>query len=811
MSKVKFVSGQQSQYDALRATDLLEETTFYSTPENVYLGKKQLTAQGISDVVSTKENQGLSSEQKSNARKNIGLGTIATKEEKNYNTANLLTNLKENWESGTINGGNGEKMDLNTRMRTKELVSVESNTQYIISCNSDYSATIVEYLEDKTMSSALNAWSSNLVFTTKSTTKYIFVILRKNDNSVISSISDIYIIKPKLELGSQASIWSSNQEDINSIIQLSESLETSTVRTIDLHALNILTLDELKTYTDTSPAFVGSCHLSGGPGGTGWYNIQWIPHRNGLGLDDNSRFGQLILYGMTVSKGIAYAYYKYNNEWSGSTTFAKTSDIPSLSGYATQSWVESKGYKTTDTTYSDVTTSNHGLMTSNMLVKLNGIAEGANKYESNTTNANALLASLPSNWTATPTDETYLIRKDNTNTNQFGQVKFSTVWEYIKAKINAIGYGTYTKPSSGIPKTDLATAVQASLNKADTALQSHQSLSNLAVNKGLSNTDDLNNITTPGFYNAAGNNTVANSPLAAGSAFGLVVVHTAGGAYYTQILFAYGINTSYRRSCKLGTWGEWAEEKLTDTNTWRGIQDNLTSTSTTDSLSANQGKVLNDKFAKYLPLTGGTLSGGLRINKENLLGLLILNRTKAGASPGIAFRSNDTLLGYFYMDQGDKNFYRMIGSDSSSIKQILDSGNYTDYAVSKTNGLNCAYGANTVTLRLPSTLTATGSGSSIYWTTKATGTYSVVLATYGILATLGSGWKTSISNSMENCRNLNRGTSSTTTTNGVSCSVSAPSTAGTYTYTNITFYAYSNYGIMAWFPANAGITIVSTT
>lgn len=31
-----------------------------------------------------------------------------------------------------------------------------------------------------------------------------------------------------------------------------------------------------------------------------------------------------------------------------------------------------------------------------------------------------------------------------------------------------------------------------------------------------------------------------------------------------------------------------------DTNTWRGIQNNLTSTSTTDSLSANQGKVLKD-------------------------------------------------------------------------------------------------------------------------------------------------------------------------------------------------------------------------
>lgn len=37
--------------------------------------------------------------------------------------------------------------------------------------------------------------------------------------------------------------------------------------------------------------------------------------------------------------------------------------------------------------------------------------------------------------------------------------------------------GTYTKPSTGIPKTDLASGVQSSLDKADTALQAHQSLS----------------------------------------------------------------------------------------------------------------------------------------------------------------------------------------------------------------------------------------------------------------------------------------------------------------------------------------------
>lgn len=40
----------------------------------------------------------------------------------------------------------------------------------------------------------------------------------------------------------------------------------------------------------------------------------------------------------------------------------------------------------------------------------------------------------------------------------------------------ASDYGLYVKPQTGIPKTDLAAAVQESLNKADTALQQHQSL-----------------------------------------------------------------------------------------------------------------------------------------------------------------------------------------------------------------------------------------------------------------------------------------------------------------------------------------------
>ena len=96
------------------------------------------------------------------------------------------------------------------------------------------------------------------------------------------------------------------------------------------------------------------------------------------------------------------------------------------------------------------------------------------------------------------------------------------------------------------------------------------------------------------------------------------------------------------------TKGSGAKVTLTtqDTDTWRGIQNNLTSDSTTDSLSAAQGKYLkslidgksnnghnhddryyteteiNSKLANYLPLSGGTLTGALNFanNIWNVVG-----------------------------------------------------------------------------------------------------------------------------------------------------------------------------------------------
>ncbi len=59
----------------------------------------------------------------------------------------------------------------------------------------------------------------------------------------------------------------------------------------------------------------------------------------------------------------------------------------------------------------------------------------------------------------------------------------------IPDKNTVIDWGFYVKATSGIPKSDLAADVQASLNKADTALQQHQSLAEYVKNDDARLTD----------------------------------------------------------------------------------------------------------------------------------------------------------------------------------------------------------------------------------------------------------------------------------------------------------------------------------
>ena len=200
------------------------------------------------------------------------------------------------------------------------------------------------------------------------------------------------------------------------------------------------------------------------------------------------------------------------------------------------------------------------------------------KVNNNEAGANGLLSKL-SVLTATPTDDTYFMRQDTDGRNFFGRVKFSTLWNYIKGKAD----GTYQ------PKGSYAASAHTHDDRYYTETEINSKLNGKAVNITLSKVD-LNTVKTPGFYNAGGGNGCTNVPVS--DAFGLIVTHNANGEYYTQIFFLVNKNTSYRRYCNGGTWSGWTQDKFTDTNTWRGIQNNLTSDSTTDSLSAAQGKAL---------------------------------------------------------------------------------------------------------------------------------------------------------------------------------------------------------------------------
>lgn len=90
---------------------------------------------------------------------------------------------------------------------------------------------------------------------------------------------------------------------------------------------------------------------------------------------------------------------------------------------------------------------------------------------------------------------------------------------------------------------------------------------------------------------AAANHThnYAGSSSAGGAATSANKLNTNAGSATQPVYFSGGVPVACTHT--LGK-SVPADAKFTDTNTWRGIQDNLTSSSASDSLSANQGRIL---------------------------------------------------------------------------------------------------------------------------------------------------------------------------------------------------------------------------
>ena len=198
---------------------------------------------------------------------------------------------------------------------------------------------------------------------------------------------------------------------------------------------------------------------------------------------------------------------------------------------------------------------------------------------------------------------------------------------------------------------------------------------------------DWNSAVTNGWYMA---NNATNAPTANTWYFGEVIAHSSN--YVLQTVYAFTKNTDaklinkYIRARMNGTWGAWAEVTVAKavpsnavfTDTWRGIQNNLTSDSATESLSAAQGKVLkglvdgkanSNHTHNYLPLSGGTLT-------KDSFGVLTIKRSGSTNAAAIYFENGNGLLGAIGMNgTANGGVYRW-SDDTSKSYLMLDTGNY---------------------------------------------------------------------------------------------------------------------------------------
>lgn len=225
---------------------------------------------------------------------------------------------------------------------------------------------------------------------------------------------------------------------------------------------------------------------------------------------------------------------------------------------------------------------------------------------------------------------------------------------------------------------------------------------------------DWNSATKSGWY--MGNN-AANGPTTVASGgtiwyFGEVIAYNIN--YIIQVVYQFTASTDaksipkYIRAKMNGTWGAWTNVTVskavpsnavfTDTNTWRGVQDNLTSTATDQSLSANQGKVLkgliDGKAASSHThnYAGSSSAGGAANSATKLATARSINGTNFDGTGNITTANWGTARNVYIAD-----------SDATN----------TGAAVS-------VNGSGNATLKLPATIKATLSGNASTATTLAT-------------------------------------------------------------------------------------------
>ena len=144
-----------------------------------------------------------------------------------------------------------------------------------------------------------------------------------------------------------------------------------------------------------------------------------------------------------------------------------------------------------------------------------------------------------------------------------------------------------------------------------------------------------------------------------------------------------GTNTTYSLSKSgstitlTGSDGSTTSVTDSDTNTWRGIQDNLTSTSTTDSLSAAQGKVLNDRITTLN--NGVNLKTYTALSQIGLSGIPTAAEVYAAMPDGSALQIEGSLISDYPADMSTINFYKISNMRGYATAHNKGNTTYTMY------------------------------------------------------------------------------------------------------------------------------------
>ena len=182
---------------------------------------------------------------------------------------------------------------------------------------------------------------------------------------------------------------------------------------------------------------------------------------------------------------------------------------------------------------------------------------------------------------------------------------------------------------------------------------------------------DLNDYTTPGLYYCPANATVqtlANVPVT--GAFSLEILQAAG---VIQILREYGYSSNaneYTRRYYNGSWTTWVRAPR-----------------------LNELYTKTEADGRYLKLTGGTMTGDINArNIEIPTGSYIYSVMGENGGAMVGFVNGHTQLGSVGASSTSATHIRSItghatiGAGEKPAYNILDSGNYTTYTVTKTGG-----------------------------------------------------------------------------------------------------------------------------